>query len=288
MYFKNKKVFSKKEIANYYDRCQKYCNLLWADKESRSYHYGYWYKDTKSKKEANLNPYREVMKYLKPKKGDIILDAGCGTGGASIWLSKNTKADFIGITLSDKQLRLAKKYSDKEQVSNKINFYKKDYFNTKFSKDKFDKIFAIESFCYGFPNTENLFREMYRILKKDGKLIIIDGVLLRKPSNKYEEELAQGFLIGWRLNGGYTRDELVIFLKKAGFKDVGFVDKTNNIRKNINKVHLMGKFLYFLLKPLSIFNLVPEIEFENTITMINQKKLVEIGILGHGIFYAKK
>lgn len=288
MYFKSQSKFSKKEVANYYDCCQKYCNLLWADKESRSYHYGYWYRDTKSKEEANLNPYREIIKYLKPKKGELILDAGCGTGGASIWLSKNTKANFVGITLSNKQLKLAKRYSDKEQASDKIRFYQKDYFKTNFPRNKFDKIFAIESFCYGFPNTKDLFKEMYRILKKNGTLIMIDGVLLRKPSNKYEEKLAQGFIRGWRLSGGYTKDEIIDFFKKAGFKNVKFINKTDNIKKNLNKVYLMGRFLYLLLKPLKSIKAVPEIEFENTITMINQKKLVEIGILGHGMFYAKK
>ena len=79
-------------VEEYYNKCTKYYNWFWFDKESLGLHYGFWDKGTKSKKESLLNQYREVIRLLQPKSNELVLDAGCGIGGASLWLTKKTNA----------------------------------------------------------------------------------------------------------------------------------------------------------------------------------------------------
>lgn len=147
--------YNVEDVANYYSQCQKYYTHLYSDKESLALHYGFWYKDTKNKKEALLNQYREILRLLEIRDGEKILDSGCGVGGACIWLSQLVNAYFTGITLSLKQLELAKKYAKERKVEDRNNFYEMNYLRTDFENDTFDKIFAIESFCHSYPYPEN-------------------------------------------------------------------------------------------------------------------------------------
>lgn len=285
---KGNSLYEKKVIEEYYDKCQKYYTLFWSDNESLGLHYGFWDSDTKSRKEALLNQYREIIKLLQPESNELILDAGCGVGGASIWLAKHTNAKFIGITLSSKQVELAKKYSIRYKVSGRVEFYKMDFFNSGFNDETFDKIFTIESFCYSYPNPTNLLKEMHRVLKKGGKILMSDGFLLRHPKNNQEIESLKKFYLGWKLNGGNSKDEILGAFKKSGFKNVRFIDKTESIKKNVNQIFLRGVILYLFLRILRSFKLISQTELEHTFAVINQKRLVEAGIMGYGIFYAEK
>ena len=275
-------------VEEYYDKCTKYYKWFWFDKESLGIHYGFWDKGTKSKKEALLNQYREVIKLLRPKSNELILDAGCGVGGASIWLARKIKAKLIGITLSSKQVKLAKKYLAKYNVSDKVEFYKMDFFKTKFKNKTFNKIFTIESFCYSCPNPENLLREMYKVLKKGGKILISDGILLRQPKNNQEQKLLEKFYLGWKLNRLNTGSEIIKALKKTGFKKIKFISKTESVKRNLNQIYLRGIIFYPILKILRFFKLISQVELENTFATICQKKLFETDIMGYGIFYAQK
>lgn len=275
-------------VEEYYDKCTKYYTWFWYDKESLGMHYGFWDRDTKSRKEALINQYREIINLIHPEPNELILDAGCGVGGASIWLAKKTKAKFIGIASSIKQLELANKYAKKHGVSEYVKFYRQDYFRTNFKDETFDKIFAIESFCHSYPDSLNLFNEMYRILKTGGKIFMSDGILLRHPKDNDEQKLFKEWCSGWKLNGLNTIDEIIYAFRKAEFKNIEFIDKTESIKRSSNQIYLGGMIGRPFLKVLRIFRLISLIELKNVNAIINQKSLFEKGIMGYGIFYAEK
>lgn len=277
-------------VSDYYDKCYWHYKMFWTDSESLAIHYGFWESDTKSKKESLINQYKEMLAALDISSKDLVLDAGCGVGGASFWLAEKTGAKVVGITISEKQLKAAKKIlkSKKNNLVERVDFQKRDYFNTGFQDEKFNKIFGIESFCYSYPNPENLFKEMFRILKKGGKFFMSDGILLRYPENDEEKEIVDKFFLGWRLSGGNVPEEILKALRKCGFKNARYINKTEQIKKNKNLIYWRGAIAHPILRLFGFFGLVSDVQSEHGYATINQKKLIDRGIMGYGIFYAEK
>ena len=77
------------------------------------------------------------------KKGDKILDIGCGFGTAAAYIAKQTGCEVTGITLSKNQLDYAVQNAKELNLDNQINFELRDY---REMKGKFDKIYSIGMF----------------------------------------------------------------------------------------------------------------------------------------------
>jgi tocopherol O-methyltransferase len=274
------------DIGRYYDRNQKWYNLMWADKESLSMHYGIWDKDTASQKEANLNTYKILQDILLIKKGQRILDAGCGIGGASIWIAKQISAAFTGITLSATQIKQAKKNAFKRGVAN-VTFEWGDYFKTRFESESFDAAFAIESFCYSYPNHRTLYREMHRVLKKGGKLVFFDAFRIRDPKTDQEKKHMKDFNDGYAINDIPTGTEMVKSLKQAGFSKVDFRDFTHSIDRSVRKVDRMGRTFGWLARPLRFARIISDAEVDCVKAIRNQLKVYK-KTLGYCILVAVK
>jgi cyclopropane fatty-acyl-phospholipid synthase-like methyltransferase len=264
--------------------------LIWSDKDSLAMHFGYWDENTASKKEALINPYREIINLMKPKTGELLLDSGCGMGGATFWIARNTSANITGITISKKQIEIAKQLqkTTRADVSERTDFYDMDFTKTSFRNEMFHGVFGVESFSHSYPNMELVLKEMHRILKKGGKIVMIDGVLFRHAKNAQEKELLKRMYQGWKLNGGLTVLEITEQFKKAGFKRVSFIDKTDAIKRSAFYLYVIGLIGYPAVKVLNFFGVISDVVFENVLPVIHQRKLQKLGIMGHGIFYAEK
>ncbi|MGH2810583.1 MAG: SAM-dependent methyltransferase, partial [Actinomycetota bacterium] len=89
-----------KSIATYYDQTWFDYRALWLDPNNRAIHFGYWDESTKSHSESLLNMNRVLASNLRPEPGDLVLDAGCGVGGTSMWMAENRDVQAVGITIT--------------------------------------------------------------------------------------------------------------------------------------------------------------------------------------------
>src|SRR5437867_919467 len=105
-------------IKRYYHENQLFYDLFWTDSQNFSMNYGFWYSGTRTLAEALLNQNRAIAEALDIGPADLVLEAGCGTGGTSIWLARHYGAHIIGITLSDNQARRASKIAASKGVGN--------------------------------------------------------------------------------------------------------------------------------------------------------------------------
>ena len=111
----------------------------------------------------------EIAKYSSPKK---ILDVATGTGDIAINLSKIKGSKIEGVDVSINMLKIARKKIDELKIDN-IVLKTCEAENLVFEDNHFD----IVSIGYGVRNFSNLEKglsESYRVLKKDGKLIILE------------------------------------------------------------------------------------------------------------------
>ena len=118
----------------------------------------------------------EIAKYSSPKK---ILDIATGTGDIAINLSKINGSKIEGVDVSGNMLKIARKKIDELKIDN-IVLKTCEAENLVFEDNHFD----IVSIGYGVRNFSNLEKglsESYRVLKRDGKLIILETSVPENP-----------------------------------------------------------------------------------------------------------
>lgn len=174
------------------------------------------------------------------KKGDQILDFGCGNGRLLAFF-KGKSIGYKGVDVSSELIRLAKeKYPDEED-----NFLKITSHNTlPFPDDFFNKVFSIAVFHH-FPKeyAEQMAKELYRIVRPGGIVIITVwnlwqrkkiGYIIRSLFNLNFKNIHIPFKdnrgnVFYRYHRAYTKSELGNIFKKAGFsiEKVDIINKKN-------------------------------------------------------------
>lgn len=115
-----------------------------------------------------LYKQRRILSQIELNKNSVILDVGCATGRGLKFLSKKCTKKLFGIDLSPLMINKAKKLL-KTKATLKVASVEKIPFNS----NKFDFVINTESFHH-FPDPDKAIKEMSRVLKKNGKLIIAD------------------------------------------------------------------------------------------------------------------
>ena len=112
-----------------------------------SKHFGFYPKNKKiSEKQAQILMQELVAKKLKLTLEDLVLDAGCGQGVVSTFLTKKYGCQIEGITVVPFEVQKANLLANKLGVGIKINYSLMDYSKTDFSNNTFDCIYKFA--CY--------------------------------------------------------------------------------------------------------------------------------------------
>lgn len=122
----------------------------------------------KRTKEKHFNELMEMplsFSLLGNVKGKKVLDAGCGTGISSKILAEKG-AKVTGIEISKNMVEIAKEYCK----DLKIKFDKGSIDKLPYENEVFDAILASLVIHY-FEDPTDVFKEFYRVLKKDGILV---------------------------------------------------------------------------------------------------------------------
>ena len=271
-----------KKIEEYCDDTLILYNILW----SKALHYGFWNKGTKKLSDAVENTNRFVSELLDLHENDYVLDAGCGVGGSSFFMAENFGVKIIGISLSSKQIKQARKDAEKLHLGNSVSFEKMDFNNTKFKDETFTKIFYIESACYA-RNKLDFLREAYRLLTTGGKIVIVDGFLIKKSLSEKEKEIYDKCLLGWKVDNLSLKDDFLNDLRKLGFKNIKFYDKTDEVMPSSRRMALYGYLFFPVTFILSKLKLISKNIYGHTVACINQKKTLH-NFTNYGVFYAEK
>ena len=111
----------------------------------------------------NFNPalFKLLLEYLKPKRGEEILDLGCSRG-FYVREMENYTDGVIGVDISETSL--------KEAVTQKVEYG--DITNLEFEANSFDKIYSLHTIEH-IPNVSRFFLEIARVLRPGGIAIIV-------------------------------------------------------------------------------------------------------------------
>ena len=122
----------------------------------------------------------EIAKYSSPRK---ILDVATGTGDIAINMSKINGSKVEGVDVSENMLKIARKKIDKLKIDN-ISLKTCEAENLFFNDNHFD-IISIGYGVRNFSDLEKGLSESYRVLKKNGKLIILETSIPENPVIKF-------------------------------------------------------------------------------------------------------
>lgn len=124
---------------------------------------------------------KRVVGILKEKKPSNILDIATGTGDLAINLVETGAQEIVGLDISPGMLEVGKKKVSEKKLGQTINMVVGDSEQLQFGDQTFDAV----TVAFGVRNFENLEKglsEIFRVLRKNGTLVVLEtSVPMKTP-----------------------------------------------------------------------------------------------------------
>lgn len=158
--------------------------------------------------------------YLNIDEAYTVLDLGCG-GGRNIEYFL-TKADKVyGLDHSEASVKITSERNKEAIESGRCKILLGDVKSLPFEDESIDVVTAFET-IYFWSDIEECFKEIHRVLKKDGKFLICNEV----SSMKRKDVRKLSRVINLKV---YTPKDLTKMLRNVGFKCEYYLDKKEQI-----------------------------------------------------------
>jgi len=275
-------------IITYYKDSEISYRQGWDLKHSMAIHAGYYDSKRKTFRDALRGLNEVAAEYACIKGQEFVLDAGCGVGGSAVFLAKKFKCNVKGITLSTDQVISAQKNASKNRVVDLVSFEVTDYTDTGFADNTYDVVWAIESVCHS-KDKSAFINEAFRILKPNGRLVVIDYFLQREPEKNIDITDYDFFLDSLACN---NLDKPLSFREKlllAGFSSVNEKNASENFMPNTIRLKILGNLsllMNFAMKILGVKR--SEARAKGGKTALLTSRFFKNGMLEYYIFSAHK
>ncbi len=141
---------------------------LWLDREM-AYSCAYFEKPDDTLETAQLAKFRHLCRKLRLKRGQRLLDIGCGWGGLARYAARVCGAEVTGITLSTEQATLAAQLNRETGLDRQVKIELRDYREVTAPADGFDAIVSVGMAEHvGRENLPTYFKTVRALLKQGG------------------------------------------------------------------------------------------------------------------------
>ncbi|UCF36854.1 MAG: class I SAM-dependent methyltransferase [Acidobacteriota bacterium] len=212
------------EVGSHYDSITDGWRLILGN----NFHFGYFERPEQDLDSATRNLIIELEKLGPVPPGSSVLDVGCGIGEPAQILHESLQCRVTGISISQRGIELARQMAHRKGLSGVLNFEVVDILNNRIPSDTYDIAWVMES-SHLMPDKLHLTRELFRILKPDGKLLLCDMVRRRDLTAFDLIQRADQFAAIDRTFGKAKTESPTFYreaLQSAGFGAIEFRDIT--------------------------------------------------------------
>src|SRR4051812_13381480 len=159
---------ARRNVAHHYDLSDElYDAFLDAD---RQYSCAYYTDPRNSLEQAQADKKAHIAAKLYLQPGQRVLDIGSGWGGMALYLHQVAGVDVLGVTLSQEQLKVARRRAEEAGVSDHVKFELIDYRSL---EGQFDRIVSVGMFEHvGGKHYHQFFAKCRDLLKPDGVMLL--------------------------------------------------------------------------------------------------------------------
>ena len=161
------------------------------------------------------------------KKGEIVLDLGCGAGFDLYFYAKavGKEGRVYGLDISKDMLKKAGQNMAVSGIDN-VDFILGHSDKLPFENDFFD-IVASNGIYNLSPDKEKVFKEVYRVLKPGGRTVFCEIIL----KDKLPENISNNVNDLFRCIGrALTEKDFLALMEKTGFRNTEVISKIKNAR----------------------------------------------------------
>ena len=119
---------------------------------------------------ANRAPMQRAVELLAPQTGERIVDAGCGTGMASLELRRRATCRVIGIDRSPTMIELARRNAERQDFARDLAFHEADLFDPGLACAGYDAVLAL-NVLYFCDAESRMLQSLRRLLRPGGRLV---------------------------------------------------------------------------------------------------------------------
>jgi len=165
----NKRGRSRANVHHHYDLSDTLYDLF-LDKD-RQYSCAYFTDpETVDLDQAQRDKKAHIAAKMMLRPGQRVLDIGCGWGGMALYLNRVADVDVLGVTLSEEQLKVARRRAQEAGVADRVKFELLDYRDV---TGPFDRIVSVGMFEHvGAHHYREFFRACHNLLARDGVMLL--------------------------------------------------------------------------------------------------------------------
>ena len=233
-------------IRTYYDQNTRFFLTFNRSRKAENIHRSLWTDDAKTLEEA-LNVANEYIlreiESVAPTQARIA-DLGCGVVAGLIYISPRLKEPVatLGLTLSPVQARLASQFVKSSELNQQIHFMEGDFISVPFATESLDAIYSVEAVVHA-QEPEQYFQETSRLLKRGGKLILVDDYQTTRPLSDNEIKWLDAYINGWHVPGVITVEQAHALTEKYHLRLV----KNDNLTQHLQLRNLPDRAASALL-----------------------------------------
>ncbi|MGJ8722966.1 MAG: class I SAM-dependent methyltransferase [Roseibacillus sp.] len=170
---------SRRNISEHYDLGNTFYQE-WLD-GTMTYSCAMFDKTDESFEAAQNAKYEALCQKLQLKKGEHVLEIGCGWGGFCAYAAKNYGVKITALTISQAQADFARERMKREGLENLVEIRIQDY---RLVEGEFDKIVSIEMLeAVGDKFHESFFGKCHEVMKPAGLLAV---QMITVPDSRYK------------------------------------------------------------------------------------------------------
>lgn len=173
--------------------------------------------------------------------GEQVLDVACGRGTSAVHLAECFGCHVTGVDYGAENIAAAQAHAVEKGVAHLTAFRQSDAEGLPFEDRTFDAVISECSFCT-FPNKGTAALEMFRVLRRGGRLGLTDMTVSGPLTTDIQSLLAWVACVA----GAETAEAYVAILQEAGYNAFTVEDQrqallemVNDVRKKLLAVELI-------------------------------------------------